>query len=207
MAAISKDNRFIFLHIYRTGGNTIRRLLGLMDRKAEIYGVHCLGSHVRQHFVSTGQLDIWNNALKFSVIRNPFTWLVSTFNYILASKRHQEHEIAERGFSFFLHWLVDMGMQEDRKIGVNRYALFCDFLLDEHGEPLIDTIIRFEHFNSHVGQLCKRLGMPVASVPVVNPSRYVKRSYRDYYSPDDVDLVQRAWQRDFEYFGYEGFDS
>jgi hypothetical protein len=203
MAAIDPNGNLIFVHIYRTGGSTIRRLLGLRFGQAEIHAKHCLGAHARAHFCETlGQPEVWDRAFKFTMVRNPFSWLVSTYNYVLAHEAHTERPIALKGFGHYLRWVAEVGLKQEHPLGANCHARLFDFIHDADGNLLVDFVGRFEQYERDVRFICNRAGLPGETIPKTNASRYQKTDYREYYAPEDVELVKRVWAKDLGHFGY-----
>ena len=114
MALVSEKYNFIFIHIYRTGGNSVRKALGspavgyITDVLGghEVLGYHVEAVDVKQHYESIGS-DFFDKAWKFAIVRNPFSWLVSTYKYI---KYHPGHNfnmlVRDMSYYEFLQWYV-----------------------------------------------------------------------------------------------------
>jgi len=79
---------------------------------------------------------------------------------------------------------------------------FGSFLLDRHGNSLVDEIYRFEALEEEIHRLCKRIGI---KAPDQLPERHrtIRRPYREYYGEKERAAVARIYARDLERFGYE----
>ena len=94
MALVDYKRNFIFIHIYKTGGNSLRDFLGKSDDCEEVHGVHIEAKDLKNHFYNQGKQEFWDNAFKFSICAGlgllliPFlsaTWLlVSSSKVMLA---------------------------------------------------------------------------------------------------------------------------
>lgn len=205
MAAITKNNKVIFIHIYRTGGHTIRNFFKLgTHSKDDIGDKHAIAKDVRTILSKQGRLCVWDEAFKFSIVRNPFSWLVSTYNYVIEHPGHKENKIAKCGFSQYLEWIATKGLNKKTPIGGTSHFLQYDFLYDENGNLLVDFVGRFEQFDSVISKISKKTEKGV--IKKTNSSKYTK-SYQNYYQPDDVKLIRSVWRKDLETFGYDwGYD-
>ena len=69
---ISDRRKLVFVHIQKTGGSTVSRLL-----EASVEDVHWLGA--RHQFAIRGKkrLEAWDEYFKLALVRNPWARLVS----------------------------------------------------------------------------------------------------------------------------------
>lgn len=68
----------------------------------------------------------------------------------------------------------------------------------------VDYVIRFERLDEDFRQLCDRVGIPPAELPMRNKSMH--EHFTRYYDAGLVDLVRDRFSDEITYFGYE-FDS
>ena len=89
MAIIGRN--YIFIHIHKTGGKSIRALLGNPE---DWGGLHVEACQVKKFLDESGKGRQWKHAFKFAFVRNPYTWLESLYDYIRSSKQHPDHKFA-----------------------------------------------------------------------------------------------------------------
>ena len=208
---LSTSKSFLFLHIYKVAGTSIRRgllryackgiVLGqtannLLQKlrmpvlKSPLYQYH---PRLRDVRAALGQAK-FDQLFKFTFVRNPWDWQVSLYHYALQSPRHPQHKLMKSmsGFDEYLDWRVS----EDLK-------LQSDFVCDEDGNLLVDYLGHFENLNDDLRNACSKVGIP-CNLPFLNQSQ--RLHYTKYYSNWGRALVEEAFARDIEQFGYR-FDT
>jgi len=206
---ISYSRKFIYVHIYRVAGTSIRDALAkyayIPDRQMHLrllrkMGVHRLVQHHRlEQFDghSTAQEikeklppGIFKSFFKFAFVRNPWDWQVSLYHFMLQNKSHRQHRLTESLGSFekYLEWRVneDLHLQKD-------------FVVDSNSQLLVDFVGDYTSLSRDFRYVCHRIGCNSA-LPHLNGSRH--RDYREYYTDRTIKLVAEAFKEDIEYFGY-----
>ena len=141
-------------------------------------------------------------AVSFSVVRNPYTRIVSSvfhfadeiFPGIGIEQPRSEPEL-ERAIEAWLDLEpTDHNMRAHRRQQ-------SDFVLDLDGKIAVDEIIRFENLEEGYGRLCDRLNRERDSLP-----RIGKRKSRNGWTPTLSTAARRMvrdqFERDFEMFDY-----
>lgn len=220
---VSPGRRFIFVHVPKTGGTSLR--LALMRYTA--------GSHLSNHPM-TRRMSHWRDRLwwfchprlasqhahvsaiqirdllprqfrmyfSFGVVRNPWDWHVSWYHHVLARKsprpgnRQAIRDRAEvlRAGSFANYV---------RTIAVRNGFLQANHLTDEAGRIAVDFVGRIESFDADVRTIFDRLRI---SKPLRHANATTHRDYREYYDPATRDIIGEISARDCELFGYD-FDN
>jgi len=70
---VNRENKFIFVHVFRTGGSSIEQALG--------------GSNTQKKHASLESIPDWQDYFSFGIVRNPWDRLVSSFMYMKTRKR------------------------------------------------------------------------------------------------------------------------
>ncbi len=205
MALIEKSNKFIFIHIFKCGGNSVREPLKQFDTY-ELHGVHCEARDVKKHFIGQGKLTAYNNAFKFVAVRNPFDWIVSTYFYIKRANAHELNNFCKnRTFHEFVNLFIDELMKRKFLYGQNKYLTMKEFITDDDGSIIVDSIINMEDFETDWSSVAKNLGINMDALPSLNVGigRNREKDYRQYYNETSRARVQERFAEDLEFFGYE----
>jgi hypothetical protein len=199
---ISPDGRWIFVHIQKTGGNSIRSAL-----ESELNDPH-------KHFLAQelkplyGE-PVWAKTFKFTVVRNPWDRLVSWWSSINNNRDPSGLTPAPNNFfdyvlrraptfEDFISRCSDEIVDADGRKCIFRNQL--EYLVDENGTVMVDFIGRFERLQDGFDEVTARLGLPPVKLPRTNVSRH--STYTDYYTPAMARKVERVYRRDIETFGY-----
>jgi len=203
---ISTENKFLFIHIPKTGGNAIRLALKdhaddelVFNEKQRAYNESMQQSHrfgIRNPHIDLDKhgtlskahlkwdeqkLGEWDTYYKFACVRNPWDRLVSLyFSPHLGRDAYDEDEFIR--------------LVNDTKKGTqSAYVL-------EEGRLATDYLIRFESLKQDFDAVSRKLGIE-AELPYVNQSKH--KPYQEYYNNKTKDLVYKLYQRDIELFEYE----
>lgn len=202
---ISDTKRFIFVHVPKAAGKSVREALApyCLPRPPKFHSLlrrFGLPRDYRRYRFRThgGLVDaqrilpaaVFRDYFKFAFVRNPWDRLVSSYHYILERPGHPHHRRVRRlgSFAAYVEYEAHRGK-------FRQYDLLCR----TGGEPGMDFVGRFERLEQDFDQVCRKLGIE-AALPHVNVSRH--RSYADYYDPATRALVERSWRQDIEAFGY-----
>ena len=195
---ISFQKRFLFVHIPKTGGNSIQSILAPYSedeivRRPGQDGVERFGvSNPKYKLKKHSPLADYRAALgdeqfsclyKFASVRNPW----------------------ERMVSFY--FTPVQGKEWDRKAfkkTVSKTLSAADYLRLDAGEPEpfsnMDRIIRFENLAEDFGLVCADLGISSASLPKYNRSE--REHYSKYYDAELRALVAERFAAEITRFGY-----
>jgi hypothetical protein len=206
---ISLSHRFVFVHIPKTAGNSIRLALepfcegeiATNERQARYNQAMCgmhrfriegsplnVGKHAKlaqmHRAWSEDELGPWSSYTKFTCVRNPWDRLVSFY-----FSPHSERTRFDRdSFVAFITSAIDRNQADFVRL---------------NGEVGIDHFIRFEHLASDFDRLCSTLGIS-AVLSHVNASR--RDAYQGYFDDESRALVDELYRDEIEMFGYS-FDS
>lgn len=205
MALISTNNpKFIYIHIFKCGGNSIRKALEGFNTQ-EIQGVHADLGGIHFHYIQKMKNEaFYKEAFKFTFVRNPFDWMVSTYEYIKHSPAHGMHQYAaSMSFAQWMEWYVNNPMQEKRELSRNKCLTLSGFTRNYYGVRDMDFIGRHENLAADFPILCKKLGMPITQLPHINKNINRQTDYQSYYDTPTKSLVEKVFKEDLEEFSYE----
>jgi hypothetical protein len=142
----------------------------------------------------------WEEAFTFSVVRNPFTRLVSQFTH-----RKTFHGL-DWTSEDFEEWLRVRYVQERRDCGPDKpyferlwwpqWRWVC-----EGRRVIVDRVFRFERLDEAWDAIRKEIGT-TGELPHLNPSS-VKKDWTEFYTGRSAEMVKILFRRDFKAFGYD----
>ena len=179
---------FIFIHINKTAGTSIGKAIGLPIKD------HLMATEV----IARIGIDKWNEAYKFTVVRNPWDKVVSHYEY---RRKKNKTEIASRNISFSDWVAMTYGENKDTFYYNNprSFQPQVDWLKDIDGKISIDFISKFETINEGFYHIRNVIGLDV-TLPHLNASSRV--TYQSYYNEETRDIVAHWFREDIEEFGY-----
>ncbi|MEM7104518.1 MAG: sulfotransferase family 2 domain-containing protein [Bacteroidota bacterium] len=201
----SSKQQFLFIHIYKTGGNSVRKVL---EPYADGYNLlYKLKGLVRQNHVLPSKLapkhanaqvakaavgeQLFNSSFKFAFVRNPWDWQVSLYHFALRDKSNHHHKIisAFPNFDTYLSWRVNEELRLQKAM-----------ITDENGDIIVNYVGRFERLQEDFNAICKNLKLPISDLPLLNKGN--RKDYRSYYNEKTAKMVERAYAEDISTFGY-----
>lgn len=206
---ISHSRKFIFIHVYKVAGTSIRKVLnkysdhsaayenplklagarlGLIPR---IYSKDFKGHITAKELKAKLPSDIFENYYKFAFVRNPWDWQVSLYEYAMQNTKHREHEMTKafRSFEEYIDWRVD-----------GNFELQCDFLSTETGEIIVDRIGKLENIENDFSEICQRIGITQPKLSKANSTK--RKHYSKYYKESSIEKVAKTFRKDIEDFNY-----
>jgi hypothetical protein len=213
---LSCTHNFIFVHISKTGGMSVRTALEpfsaeperfIMRRPPKMVGdgvnplykvwetllLHPKATEIKKELPP----ELFERCFKFAFVRNPWDWLVSMYHFILREPEAAKHdEVKALGsFDAFVEWVVST--PEPFPKGTTR--LQSEMITDARGNLLVDFVGAYEHLEEDFDRVARIVGIQTA-LPHVNQS--VHKDYRTYYNDLTRTLVAEHFQPDIERFGY-----
>lgn len=207
---ISETKKFIFIHVQKTAGTSLTQVLAPHCLQPSDSRLNRIASDLRlvrwqQHRFRIhdplrrvqGVLPapIYADMFKFAFVRNPWSRLVSWYDYILRTDSHHRRASVAGlgGFDTF----VDLYTRNPRR---SQWSM----LVNRDGQLGVDFVGRLENLDADVARLCDQLGIETTALPHRNKA--VDKPYQSYYSQRSADWVRDRWQAEIKAFGYR-FDN
>ena len=211
---ISHGRRYIFIHIPKTGGTSMALALEARAMKDDIMLGDTPKAVKRRHRVNgtktSGRLwkhsrlaDIYGlvtqddveNFFVFTMVRNPWDRLVSYYHWLKdQSFTHPAVALAKANdFSGFLN-------HAETKSSISG-APYSSYVRDARGAERCAQFVRLEHLEQDMKPLESHLGFSMYPFPRSNAS-VRKKDYRNSYSEQDAELVQKLCGEDIRRFEY-----
>jgi len=206
---ISIAKKFLFIHVPKTGGNSIQNIL----RDYSDDDIVCLAEYqdgverfeVRNkdydvtkhstlaHYKSILDPNLYNSLFKFATIRNPWDLMVSF--YFSPHRGIQE-------------WDRDNFLNLLHSVSTLRYYI-CDgpdrngfgpLDYEEQIDADIDFLIRFECIENDFKGVCEKLQIPFSCLPKRNISK--RTHYSEYYDEELIEMVRDKFEEEIKLGNY-----
>lgn len=187
---ISESKKFIFIHIWKTGGTSITEILSKYKSTNPKY--NDLPKHIRTTDLKSKYPLIFKQYYKFLFVRNPWDIQVSYYNYVKQNIHHSQHHFIDK-FSSFEDYIIWRTSEKP--------DLQYDFVFNNKHELLVDYVGEFENLNKDFNIILKRLNLPQESLPQSNSS--IRSHYRHYYTDFSASLIADTYKKDIEAFNYK----
>lgn len=213
---LSVRRRFLFVHIAKTGGTSVRKALErrrwgdpwywpmfLCSRFSHLSG-HRIATKLPRHAKVIAAKELlpkafFDSLFKFAFVRNPWDLQVSSFHHI---RRERPHYLGgHEDFEGFLRWKLDPTRPYQYHVDTS-IELQSDYLIDLHGKLVVDFIGRYERLAEDFAAACERIGIGAPALPHARAARDRSKDYRSYYTDETAELVARHFARDIEMLGY-----
>lgn len=199
---IDHERKLIFVHIQKTGGNSVCAAFG---QSSDLPEKHFPAWELRKLYGD----DVWSRYFKFAFVRNPWERLVSWWTMIDSQRAAFEQGVPLNKFQSFVlrnantfeEFLKNCDediLDFDGPKSIFRNQL--DYLTDISGRQIVDFIGRHEIFEIDFDYVATKIGLAAIIIPHVNASAH--KYYADYYSSALVKKVAGRYARDIEAFGY-----
>lgn len=218
---ISPQHQFIFFHVTKAAGTSVKKALEPYAHEPEKFKIARPPREVDgqpNSFYEMWESMLWHakardaqkefpeefdRFYKFAFVRNPWDWQVSYYHFILKETTHIRHEMVKAmvgGFEEYLEWVI--ATRNPFPKGATK--LQAEIITDKHDQLLVDYVGRYETLAQDFQLICQRLGLG-ATLPHLNQSQH--RDYRRYYTDRTRQLVAEHFQQDIQLFGYtfEGY--
>lgn len=213
---LSLRYNFLFVHIAKTGGTSIRSALqplrwrdpwyyaqGICHRLSKLSGYR-IGMKFPRHAKAILAKEalpepFYNELFKFTFVRNPWDLQVSSYHHI---RRSWPRLVEGRDeFGEFLKWRLDPARPLE-PIVEDSNQLQSDYIVDLHGNVIVDFLGHYEQLQADFDTVCQRIGIPPSTLYHKRKTTDRSRDYRSYYTDETAELVASYFARDLEILGY-----
>ena len=204
-----RGKKMLFVHTPKCGGSYIGAAFGCRFKACisvnhpKLMG-HLTFAEYKTRFQQLGQ-NIEDYSV-FSVIRNPWQWHVSWYQYVRGDVNGErsglpyEHNILQHmSFLDYLKWLDEHYVTG--KPNQYYFKQICDWVSDENGEIVVDDILRQETIQQDLEKLANKHHI-LLHLPKKRINQSFAGDFRKEYCSEGVDIVARRHARDIELFKY-----
>ena len=213
---LSHKYQFLFVHIAKTGGTSVRAALNRLRWQDPLYYLtwpahkisgftgHKLGLKFPRHahIIAAKEMlpePYYNVLFKFAFVRNPWDLQVSSFHHIQRERPQAMSGITD--FNDFMRWKFNPERPYQFHIDTS-LSLQSDYLVDLHGNNQMDFIGRYESLEQDFEEVCSKLKLKL-SLPHKRQAKDRGKDYRQYYAPDTIELVAKHFKRDIAMLNYQ----
>lgn len=200
---ISDDLKAIFVHVPKTGGQAIHKVLQLPSTTEALYGVvndveltHATAAMVRER-----RPVEFANYFKFGFVRHPLERLVSEYFFSLqGGYRPYLPVYAGLDFATFVRRVAQLVATPDLSHAIACHLYPQTAFLYDGDTLLVDYVGRHELFEAGMLEVARRLNLKILSLPKVNASEH--EPWLAYYDDETMEIAVATYRQDFERFGY-----
>lgn len=187
MSLYNHNLKTIFIHIPRTAGTSMEKLVGGQGHKDIIY-------FKRFMYGQTEGLD-FDKIFKFSFVRHPFDRFISS--YFHDEVQNQDMEIND-----FVSVLAESYREwpEDSIIQL-LFKPQWKFLCNQYQDIQVDFVGKFEHLATDWKYVAKKIGVK-NKLPHENASKR-KKGWEKYLTSQSQAILAELYELDFRVFGYK----
>lgn len=223
---LSHNHRFIFVHIWRTGGTSISEALRQHADPQWCVLRARRSAKVDEPSGSAVRHSLWRRLFGRSLPAARGPEYLSRHSTAREVRMRVAPEVFESYFKFafvrnpfelLVSWYHNALQNETDKDTVHRKVtqmngfgdfvrwatsrptLQVNFVTDRDGNQIVDFIGRFENLEADFAEVCRRIGVE-ASLPHAFRSEH--QAYRGYYDAEARRLVEEHLRPDIERFGY-----
>jgi hypothetical protein len=215
---ISEKHKFVFIHVPKTGGNSVQTCLLQYSESTKIFdGVNKNGvdhfslkhsnfSYTKHSPLRVYEEDLGRELLKsyyvFTIIRNPWDWCASWFFH------RDKHEYSKQNFKDFILQMPalrdyitieSVWVREANRV-LKRFG-FMRRIYTKKIDESVDFFIKFESLESDFNTVLNKLSLPKLTLPHVNKGS--RKSYGQYYDEELRELVRKKFHEEIALGSYE----
>lgn len=213
---LSNRYQFLFVHIAKTGGTSVRAALNPLRWRDPHYYLmwvahrfshwtgHRIGTKFPRHskIIAAKEMlpaEHFEEIFKFSFVRNPWDLQVSSFHHIQRERPQFMNGITD--FKEFMRYKLDPQRPYQFHIDTS-LEWQTDYLCDLRGKLLVDFIGRYENLAEDFNSVVQRLKLPIQQLPHKRKATDRDKDYRRYYDDETAEMVARHFARDIELLDY-----
>ena len=196
---LSLKNKFLFIHVPKTGGNSIQNILKeYSEDRIVTIGKHQDGIErfevrndkypITKHSTLSEykrflDKNVYDAMFKFATIRNPWDMMISFyFSPHLNLKKWNKRKFCKllknvQPLRFYITTLSNQDLIEN-----------------------IDYLIRFENLENDFRKVCQKISIPFEKLKIRNQSK--RYHYSFYYDDEMVELVKNKFSEEIQYGKY-----
>tara|TARA_B100002019_G_C21182071_1_gene554245 strand:+ start:316 stop:903 length:588 start_codon:yes stop_codon:yes gene_type:complete len=193
---INTEHRFIFLHIPKNAGTSIRNSFEIEGYDKKVVRKRYPHDSMSKVVNYCGE-EKWKEYFTFAVKRNPYDRIVSYYHFYNSPQYRYPNNARDYSFD---EWVK---IKFDNKVGKTQVE-YLDSHFNSDSELQIDYVAEYEDLENEWKIICKKIGIDHYELPIYNSSKH--NDFRTYYTEETKDIVYEYFKEDFWYLGYHRND-
>lgn len=207
---VSKENKFVFIHIPKTAGTSIEKCL--LDNNLINVGPRWLQGKISKkeyekakysnqywHHLNSQEVrsiigkEQWSNYFKFAFVRNPWDRAVSFYFYVKQSTKNPNSLSFGKTYpETFADWV------EKRNLPSDQYSK----IVNDKGKVMIDFVGKFENLEDDFETISSKLNMPQLQLGHLKKTQ--RGDYHQYYTNDKIiKIISDRYEKDINLLEYK----
>ena len=152
---------------------------------------------------------IWNEYFKFTVVRNPWDLVVSSYFWELNKKVSLKDYFRVINFRALLDYAKDFKKLKRPSSfasfvkNLPKSYIGTDYYFYPNGKLIANLYLRYENLDSDFKKVCKKLNIPNERLlSLKSRTRKTKRHYSSFYDNETQKIVAEIFKKEVEFFGY-----
>lgn len=212
---MSVKYNFLFVHIAKTGGTSVRAALAPLRWRDPMYipqfiasrlshaTGHRIASKLPRHakIIAAKEMlpqELFDKLFKFTFVRNPWDLQVSSWHHLKRERPHLVQHLPD--FESFLRWKLDPERPYQYHIDTS-IELQTDYLKDLDGTILVDFIGKYENIQGDFEEACNKIGIATPALPHKRQAKN-RTNYQSYYDDSTAEMIADYFRLDIEILGY-----
>ena len=186
----------IFIHVPKAAGISINKA---------IFGNLGGGHKTAKAYKSIFGPIVYNRYFVFTIVRNPYSRLVSTYQFLKNGGYNERDRIwAKNNLSRFNSFedFVAGWLNEQTVWSYIHFVPQYNFISNRYDEIDVDFIGKFETLETDFIKICELADIQGKTLARHNIGQ-VSGNWRDYYTDEAKKIVYRVYKKDFDLLGYE----
>jgi hypothetical protein len=219
MAIINNSKNFVFVHVPKAAGTSVTNALSKFTtyQDLEIGGTHFgeqiqpaykkrfgLGKHTPASGIRSviGQ-KVWDEMFTFSIVRNPYDRVISTYKFL--NKWKGTPEAFKKKLCKFKdindYILSDIWEVSDGPDYIFKPQTFWLTDVNDRNKVMVDFVGKLETLDQDLAKIMSQIEETEVDV-VASPQLNKTEGYFEL-SENAIEKINRVYARDFEFWGYE----
>jgi len=202
---ISDTNKFIFIHVPKTAGTSMRVVLqpyATIPQKSANHKYAQVSTAFRNDHLGAQEIterirpQVWDTCYKFAFVRNPWALMLSHCLYFRQTESSSELHVRAKtdDFNSYIAWYFSRSVAEAKF--VNGFSEFIE--LD--GLPALDYVGKLEKVREDFPTVLAKIGVANAVLPLKNATAHT--AYKDYYNDTAKKIVEKTFEKHLHVFEY-----